>query len=119
MRFIDEPEKNKNRKENADLIDDDTLFSRHSGGTVRTVDEDDQVDLGATESDAVELPKITRMPEGMTVIEQQIGHAIGQWVFVMLCDCGRRWFSLQAQDQAQCPRCNRWVHIEASPREPG
>ncbi|MGL6223804.1 MAG: hypothetical protein ACRC6L_09510 [Steroidobacteraceae bacterium] len=119
MRFIDEPEKSKSGKETADLIDDDTLFSRYSGGTVRTVDEDDEGALNATESGAVELPKITRMPEGMTVIEQQIGHAIGQWVFVMLCDCGRRWFSLQAQEKAQCPRCNCWVHIEASHREPG
>lgn len=82
-------------------------------------DEPEPVDDQDATLGTAPLPKITRMPEGMTVIEQQIGHAIGQWVFVMLCDCGRRWFSLQAQEQAQCPRCNRWVHIEASPREPG
>jgi len=37
----------------------------------------------------------------------------------LLCDCGRRWFTLRAVEKTQCPRCDRWVHVEADPQIPG
>lgn len=120
MRLPDERARKKKKDDDADLIDMDTLFLRDPDRRVRTIDDDVQDDAPAdAEFEAVPVPQITRMPEGITVVEQQIGHAIGQWVFVIFCDCGRRWFSLHAQDKAQCPRCERWVHIDAEPRNPG
>jgi hypothetical protein len=97
-----------------DLIDLDTLFVPLGGRRAQVMEEVD-----TDEDDTASLPQIKSMPEGITVIEQQIGHAIGQWVFVLLCDCGRRWFTLRAVEKAQCPRCNSWVHVEADPQIPG
>lgn len=103
----------------ADLIDKETLYPVQSDRPARTRVEDSDDVRGAAELDDAPVPQITRMPEGMTVVEQQIGHALGQWVFVIVCDCGRRWFALEAQQTAHCPRCERWVQIDAKPRKRG
>lgn len=99
--------------EDGDLLDLNALFVPLHGRPIPVVEESDD------EDDTASLPQITSMPEGISVVEQQIGHAIGQWVFVLLCDCGRRWFTLRAIEKAQCPRCDRWVHVEADPSIPG
>jgi hypothetical protein len=69
--------------------------------------------------DTARLPAVTRTPEGVTVVEQHLGHAVGQWIFQVRCDCGRRWFDLKAVDNVQCPRCGLWVHVEVDPRGGG
>lgn len=112
MPYFDDRKKTQvQREDDSDLLDMRSLFVPLDDRGVPIVQDD-------ADEDTSDVPQITKMPEGITVIEQQIGHAIGQWVFVMLCDCGRRWFSLKAQDKAQCPRCHRWVHVEADPNIP-
>ena len=114
MPFNDERQQQRQKKDDdGDLIDLNALFVPLHGRTAIPVDTEDD------DEDTASLPQITQMPEGISVVEQQIGHAIGQWVFVLLCDCGRRWFTLRAVEKAQCPRCDRWVHVEADPAIPG
>ena len=69
--------------------------------------------------DTARLPAVARTPEGVTVVEQHLGHAVGQWIFQVRCDCGRRWFDLKAVDNVQCPRCGLWVHVEVDTRGGG
>ena len=117
MPFFDERSKEPAKDGDRDLIDLDSLFVPLGGRPARVVDQK-AADYEDDEDDTANLPQITSMPEGITVVEHQIGHAIGQWVFVLLCDCGRRWFTLHAVEKAQCPRCDRWVHVEADPQTP-
>ena len=58
------------------------------------------------------LPKIERMPEGIEVVERPIGHAIAQWIVMVRCQCGRRWFEVEFIDTATCPRCGTFVVVE-------
>jgi hypothetical protein len=44
--------------------------------------------------------------------EPRSGHALGQWVLAVRCDCGRRWFELRETFKATCPRCGSIVDIE-------
>lgn len=60
------------------------------------------------------VPKVTRMPEGIEVVEHRMGHAVGQWILEVHCDCGRRWFEVEEIDTAHCPRCASLVRIEIS-----
>ncbi len=72
-------------------------------------------DLGNTR-DKARVPIVTRMPEGYEVIEQRAGRAVGQWVLQVRCECGRRWFEVEAIDAARCPRCGSLVYIDVQPR---
>lgn len=115
MTYFDERAKEQFKRDaDRDLIDLDTLFVPLGGRQAQVIEEVD-----ADDDDTASVPQIKSMPEGIMVTEHQIGHAIGQWVFVLLCDCGRRWFTLHAVEKAQCPRCDRWVHVEADPQIPG
>jgi hypothetical protein len=69
-------------------------------------DQDDSLD--STQP----VPKITRMPEGMEVVEHHIGHAVARWILQVRCDCGRRWFEVDAVRSAHCPRCGTMVLID-------
>lgn len=109
MPYFDDRKKLEQTNEEGDLLDMSALFVPLNGRASAVEDDED----------TASVPKITHMPEGITVTEQRMGTATGQWVFVMLCKCGRRWFSLQAMDKAKCPRCERWVTVEADPRIPG
>lgn len=62
------------------------------------------------------VPKIARMPDGIEVVEHRMGHAVGQWILEVHCDCGRRWFEVEEIDTAHCPRCGSLVRIEISGR---
>jgi hypothetical protein len=84
------------------LVDPDALVSQPAS-------DDDS-------GDTARLPAATHAPDGMTVVEQRLGHAVGQWIFLVRCDCGRRWFDLKAVDNVQCPRCGLWVRVEVDPR---
>jgi hypothetical protein len=58
------------------------------------------------------VPRITRMPEGIEVVEGRIGRATAQWVLQVRCECGRRWFEVEAVQSATCPRCGTLVLVE-------
>ena len=62
--------------------------------------------------DTARLPRITRMPEGIEVTEERLGQATAQWILEVRCECGRRWFELQAIETARCPRCDTLVRVK-------
>jgi hypothetical protein len=99
-RSTDEPE---------DLISVSQLMN------VRT-DEPEPVDDDDATLGTAPLPKITRMPDGIEVQERRLGHAVGQWVLQVRCDCGRRWFEVQTVRTAECPRCGSPVLVDIEPR---
>lgn len=59
------------------------------------------------------LPRIEQLPPGMLVEEGEMGHATGQWIVQIRCDCGRRWFDVKMVKTARCPRCESMVVVEA------
>jgi len=59
-----------------------------------------------------ELPRITRPPEGIEVVEGRMGRAIAQWILHMRCECGRRWFEVEEIDTVRCPRCGMLLRVE-------
>lgn len=69
--------------------------------------------------DTARLPGITSLPEGIEVVEHEVRHAVGQWVLMVRCQCGKRWFELEAVDAATCPRCNALVFVEVLQSRPG
>ena len=56
-------------------------------------------------------PKVKRMPEGIEVLERQVGLAAGQWVLRVRCQCGRSWFEVEEVHWATCPRCSLLVRV--------
>ncbi len=58
------------------------------------------------------IPKIERMPDGIEVTERPVGHATAQWIVMVRCQCGRRWFEVEFVDTATCPRCGLFVVVE-------
>jgi hypothetical protein len=64
------------------------------------------------DDDTARLPKITSLPEGIEVVEHSVCRAVGQWVLMVRCQCGKRWFELESIDAATCPRCNALVYVD-------
>ena len=62
--------------------------------------------------DTARLPAITRLPEGIEVVETEIGRAVGQWILMVRCQCGKRWFEIEAIEAATCPRCSALVYVD-------
>lgn len=93
-----------------DLISTTQLirFTDQQGREVDDAAADEDDELG----DTVRLPKITRMPEGMQVVEQRLGQATAQWILEVRCECGRRWFELEEVATAECPRCKQLVRVK-------
>ena len=88
-----------------DLIDIEQLM--------KVLEDEPEITVGEDELDGTQpVPKITRMPDGMEVVEHHIGHASGRWILQVRCDCGRRWFEVEAVQSAHCPRCGAVVLIE-------
>ncbi len=58
------------------------------------------------------MPKITRLPDGIEVVEQSVGRAVGSWILQVRCQCGRRWFEATSVDATHCPRCGMYVYID-------
>jgi hypothetical protein len=79
--------------------------------TADPVEHDDE-EIG----DTSRLPRITRMPEGMRVEERRVGRAVAQWILHVRCECGRRWFELEAIDTTTCPRCGVLVYLDVDAR---
>jgi hypothetical protein len=69
-------------------------------------------DSDSSDDDTARLPGITSLPQGIEVVEHEIGRAVGQWILMVRCQCGKRWFELEAIDTATCPRCDRLVYID-------
>jgi len=70
-------------------------------------------DSESSDDDTARLPGITSLPQGIEVVEHEIGRAVGQWILMVRCQCGKRWFELEAIDTATCPRCDKLVYIDA------
>jgi hypothetical protein len=66
----------------------------------------------SNEDDTARLPGITSLPEGIEVVETEIGRAVGQWILMVRCQCGKRWFELEAIEAATCPRCSSLVYVD-------
>jgi hypothetical protein len=75
-------------------------------------------DIIGHDDDTARLPKITSLPEGIEVVEHSVCRAVGQWVLMVRCQCGKRWFELEAIDAATCPRCNALVYIDVPQARP-
>lgn len=74
------------------------------------VDDDEEV------GDTSRLPRVLRMPEGITVDERRVGRAVAQWILHVRCECGRRWFEVEPIDTATCPRCGVLVYVDVDVR---
>jgi hypothetical protein len=66
--------------------------------------------------DTNRLPRITHAPEGIKVEEHRVGRAVAQWVLHVRCECGRRWFEVEAVDTTSCPRCGMLVYVDVDAR---
>jgi hypothetical protein len=45
--------------------------------------------------------------EGMEVSEQELCRITAQRLYLIRCECGRRWFDLELPALAECPACHR------------
>ena len=90
-----------------DLLQGDKIF--RSWPEPKETDTDTDTD----DEDTSRLPAITSLPQGIEVVEHEIGRAVGQWILMVRCQCGKRWFELEAIDTATCPRCNTLVYVDA------
>jgi len=71
-------------------------------------------------SDTDRGPPIARVPQRTAVANQRSGQlsgqrsgrAVGQWTFLVRCECGKRWFEVKEIDSAKCPRCGLRVYID-------
>ena len=85
----------------------------HDAGVVSLLSPDYDINLDPVDPDeSMVVPAITRMPEGYEVVEHSGGRAVGQWVLQLRCQCGRRWFELEAVDATTCPRCGLLVYVD-------
>src|SRR5215212_8579154 len=80
-------------------------------GTPGDVDEPDAAN--PTEENPIIIdPRFKAADSGIEVIEDQAGTAHGQWVLHVRCECGRRWFELEAISASTCPECGLLVYVE-------
>jgi len=101
------PEQAQQTDESSDVIDAAQLLQ---------ILEEEQVELPDT-GDTANLPRITGLPEGIEVVEHRAGVAEGRWILEVRCQCGRRWFEIEAIPAATCPRCGLLVYVNvAAPR---
>ena len=102
----------------SELLDRSELFGSSEDEEARdeTARNDAAWDADNTLEDTARLPKITRLPEGIEVVERSVGRAVGQWVLHVRCQCGRRWFELEAIDATTCPRCGLMVYLDVLAR---
>jgi hypothetical protein len=99
-----------------DMISPEQLIG-YFGEPARTVERRDEHehehDRGDEDGDDTNrLPRITHAPDGIKVEEHRVGRAIAQWVLHVRCECGRRWFEVEAVDTTSCPRCGLLVYVD-------
>ena len=97
-----------------DLISPDKLL-RYLDESEGESDEGES-DEGEQDEGDDALPRILSMPEGIRVDERLVGRAVAQWILQVRCDCGRRWFEVEAVDTATCPRCGILVYVDLDAR---
>ena len=99
--------------------DPDLLRGEQIFRSLRAARQEPAADAGEDDVDTARLPTITSLPEGIEVVEHAIGRAVGQWFLMVRCQCGRRWFELEAIDTATCPRCHSLVYVDVleNPRD--
>src|SRR5215204_1765029 len=68
------------------------------------------------DDDTARVPQIVSAPEGIEVVEQVMGTAMGQWILQVRCQCGRRWFELEPIKTATCSRCGTMVLVQIEER---
>jgi hypothetical protein len=80
----------------------------------RTPPTDDSTDKSSqtTESPVLVYTALKAADVGMQVVEDHAGSAVGQWVLHVRCQCGRRWFELEAVTASTCPRCGLLVYVD-------
>jgi hypothetical protein len=86
-----------------DLVRVDSIFSS----------DPQPADSDSSDDDTARLPGITSLPQGIEVVEHEIGRAVGQWILMVRCQCGKRWFEVEAVNTATCPRCDKLVYVDA------
>jgi len=94
-----------------DLISPDKLL-RYLGES----EGEGEADEGEQAEGDEALPRILSMPDGIKVDERLVGRAVAQWILQVRCDCGRRWFEVEAVDTATCPRCGVLVYVDMDAR---
>jgi hypothetical protein len=75
-------------------------------------------DLDSDLDDTSRMPQITSNLDGIEVVESRAGRAIGQWILQVRCECGRRWFEIEAIDSTVCPRCKQLVYVDLIENKP-
>jgi hypothetical protein len=103
-----------------DLLEGSRLFRFDRAGVDGAGVDVDRRDEGqaSDDEDTARVPVITHMPEGIEVVEHSLGSAVGQWVLQVRCQCGRRWFEVEAVEAATCPRCGLLVYVDIQPGGP-
>jgi hypothetical protein len=103
------------RPEPTPVTDQDDMPDLLQGARIfRSWPQPEDRDTDDTDNDdTARLPGITSLPDGIEVIEHEIGRAVGQWILMVRCQCGKRWFELEAIDTVTCPRCNKLVYVDA------
>jgi hypothetical protein len=76
----------------------------------------DESETGDANAEGGALPRITYLPEGIKVDERRVGRAVARWILHVRCDCGRRWFEVEAVDTTTCPRCGVLVYVDMDAR---
>lgn len=100
----------RDERKDLDLIDPKVLFREAED----TSDTSRMPLFGEDADDASPVPTITSLPEGIEVVEQRVGRAVGNWILQVRCQCGRRWFELSPVDATHCPRCGTYVFIDVA-----
>ena len=98
---------------NPDLLEGSRIFRLDGAGVGVGGEGEVRVD-----EDTARVPVITHLPEGIEVVEHTLGSAVGQWVLQVRCQCGRRWFEVEAIDATTCPRCGLLVYVDIQPGGP-
>ncbi len=102
-----EPSSTAGQDETPDLLPDEQIFRSPREVRYETTDDASEDDI-----DTARLPGITSLPEGIEVVEHAVGRAVGQWFLMVRCQCGKRWFEVEAIDTATCPRCSSLVYVD-------
>lgn len=86
------------------------LDRQHHRTPEPVADDDEEV------GDTSRLPRVLSMPDGIHVDERRVGRAVAQWILHVRCECGRRWFEVEAIDTTTCPRCGVLVYVDIDAR---
>ena len=57
--------------------------------------------------------------DGVEVGEREMVRGQAELVYLIRCECGRRWFIPKFENLHTCPKCNRAVLVQQPQPEPG